>query len=140
MKSSKIISALLVSVFLTSTAFAASIAVIVHPDNSLNDASKDEIKRLFLSKTDAIKGKKLKAVAQNNSQSIRIVFDEDILGKNPSKVKAYWARMVFTASGMPPPELDSNAAIIKWVSENPDAIGYIEDAAVNSSVKVLKNL
>ena len=138
MKLSKVISALLVSVLLTSTAFAASIAVIVHPDNSLNEVSKDEIKRLFLSKTDAIKGKKLKAVAQNNSQSIRIVFDEDVLGKNPSKVKAYWARMVFTASGMPPPELDSNTAIIKWVSENPDAIGYIEDTAVNSSVKVLK--
>ena len=140
MKLSKIISALLISILLTSTAFAASIAVIVHPSNSLSDASKDEIKRLFLSKTDAIKGKKLKAVAQNSSQPIRIVFDEDVLGKNPSKVKAYWARMVFTASGMPPPELDSNTAIIKWVSENPDAIGYIEDSAVNDSVKVLKNL
>ena len=138
MKLSKIISALLISISLTSTAFAASIAVIVHPSNSLNDASKDEVKRLFLSKTDAIKGKKLKPVAQNNGQSIRIVFDEDILGKSPSKVKAYWARLVFTASGMPPPELDSNTAIIKWVSNNPDAIGYIEEGAANDSIKVLK--
>ena len=138
MKLSKIISALLISISLTSTAFATSIAVIVHPSNSLNDASKDEIKRLFLSKTDAIKGKKLKPVAQNNGQSIRIVFDEDVLGKSPSKVKAYWARLVFTASGMPPPELDSNTAIIKWVSNNPDAIGYIEEGAANDSIKVLK--
>ena len=138
MKLSKIISALLVSLLLTSTAFASSIAIIIHPSNSLNDASKGEIKRLFLSKTDSIKGKKLNPVAQNNSQAIRIVFDEDILGKTPSKVKAYWARMVFTASGMPPPELDSNTAIIKWVSENADAIAYIEEGALNDSVKVLK--
>jgi len=126
------------SAILTSHVFAASIAVIIHPSNALQDASKDEIKRLFLAKTDGIQKVKLKPIAQNSSQSIRVVFDEDVLGKNPSKSKAYWSRLVFTAAGMPPPELDSSGAIVKWVSENPDAIAYVEESSLSDSVKVLK--
>lgn len=128
---------LLITLAMTGNAFAASITVIVHPDNPLKEASKDEIKKLFLAKSSKIQGVSLKPVAQNSSQSIRIVFDEDILGKSPSRAKAYWSRLVFTAAGMPPPELDTNAAVVKWVSENPKAIGYVEDSTVDSSVKAL---
>jgi ABC-type phosphate transport system substrate-binding protein len=128
---------LLITLAMTGNAFAASITVIVHPDSPLKEASKDEIKKLFLAKSSKIQGVSLKPVAQNSSQSIRIVFDEDILGKNPSRAKAYWSRLVFTAAGMPPPELDTNAAVVKWVSENPKAIGYVEDSTVDSSVKAL---
>jgi len=138
MKLSKIFLALCISVILTSHVFATSIVVIVHPSSPLKEASKDEIKRLFLSKIDTIQKVKLKPITQNSSQSIRVVFDEDVLGKTPSKAKAYWSRLVFTAAGMPPPELDSNAAVVKWVSENPDAISYVEDSSLNDSVKVLK--
>lgn len=130
--------ALLTTLTITGSAFAASITVIVHPDSPLKEASQNEIKKLFLAKSTKIQGESLKPVAQNSSQSIRVVFDEDILGKNPARAKAYWSRLVFTAAGMPPPELDSNAAIVKWVSENPQAIGYVEDSTVDSSVKILK--
>ena len=138
MKLSKIFLALCISAILTSHVFATSIVVIVHPSNPLKDVSKDEIKRLFLAKTDGIQKVKLKPIAQNSSQSIRVVFDEDILGKTPSKAKAYWSRLVFTAAGMPPPELGSNGTTVQWVSENPDAIAYVEESSLNDTVKVLK--
>jgi len=138
MKAPKIFFSLCISTILTSHAFAESIAVIVHPSNPLMDVSKDDIKRIFLSKTDSIKKVKLKPITQNSLQPIRIKFDEDVLGKSPSKSKAYWSRLIFTAAGMPPPELNSNGEIIKWVSENPDAIAYIEESSLNDSVKLLK--
>jgi ABC-type phosphate transport system substrate-binding protein len=138
MKISNIIYALLMSLVMIGNASAASIVVIVHPDSPLKEASQDEIKKLFLAKSSKIQGVGLKPVAQNSSQSIRVVFDEDILGKSPSRAKAYWSRLVFTAAGMPPPELDTNAAVVKWVSENPEAIGYVEASTMDSSVKALK--
>lgn len=129
---------LLITLAITCNAFAASITVIVHPDSPLKEASQNEIKKLFLAKSSKIQGESLEPVAQNSSQSIRVVFDEDILGKDPSSAKVHWSRLIFTATGMPPPELDTNYAIVKWVSKNPKAIGYVEDSSVNSSVKVLK--
>ena len=132
--------ALIFSVIFSTQVFAAGIALIVHPSSTLKEASSDEVKRLFLSKTDAIQGVKLKPVIQSTSQSIRIVFDEDALGKSPSKSKAYWSRMVFTAAGMPPPNLESSSAIIEWVSKHPDSVSYIEIESVNDSVKLLKEI
>lgn len=118
---------------------SAQISIIVHPSAALKTVSKKEVANLFLAKTDSIQGVKLEPVNQNPSQAIRIVFDEDVLGKTPSKMSAYWARMIFTARGAPPPEFDSNAAIIKWVAEHPDSIAYIENSTVNDSVSVLKS-
>lgn len=132
--------ALLVSLSFASSAFAEGIALIVHPSSTLSDASKDEVKRLFLSKTDAIQGVKLKPVAQTPTQPIRVVFDEDALGKSPSKSKAYWSRMIFTASGTPPPQKESSAEIISWVSTHPDSIGYVEVEQVTDGVKILKEI
>lgn len=40
--------------------------------------------------------------------------------------------------GKPPKELSSDADIIKFVAENPGAIGYVDAASVDGSVKVLK--
>ena len=133
-------SALLIGAMLSPQAFAEGIALIAHPDNKLQNVSSDEIKRLFLAKTDAIQGIKLKPVIQATSQSIRIVFDEDALGKSPSKSKAYWSRLIFTAAGSPPPSLDSNEEIIKWVASHPDAISYIDAKAVTDEIKLLKEL
>ena len=133
-------SALFIGAMLTSQAFAGGIALIVHPDNQLKNVSNDEIKRLFLSKTDVIQGVKLKPIIQSSSQSIRIVFDEDTLGKSPSKSKAYWSRLIFTAAGAPPPSMESSKEIIKWVSTHPDAISYIEAGSVTGEIKLLKEL
>jgi ABC-type phosphate transport system substrate-binding protein len=45
--------------------------------------------------------------------------------------------MVFTGKGQPPKEMGSTADMKKFVAANPDAIGYIETAAVDGSVKVV---
>ena len=55
----------------------------------------------------------------------------------PQQLKAYWAKLVFTGQGTPPKEVDNDAAVLKLVAENPNIIGYIDAAAVNSSVRVV---
>ncbi|MBV1872650.1 MAG: phosphate ABC transporter substrate-binding protein [Gammaproteobacteria bacterium] len=132
--------AIMAGVLCSAQAYAGNIAVVIHPSSKLESASLDEVKRLFLDKKKSIQGVKLSAVAQNSSQAIRVVFDEDVLGKDPSRSKAYWSRLIFTAKGMPPPELDSSSAIVKWVSAHPNAIGYVDMGSVNESVKLLVEL
>ena len=59
------------------------------------------------------------------------------LGKSTAQVKAAWSRLVFSGKATPPKELASSAEVKKFVAANPDAIGYIEKSAVDSTVKVV---
>ena len=52
-------------------------------------------------------------------------------------MKAAWSRLVFSGKATPPKEMANSADMKKFVAGNPDAIGYIEKSAVDSSVKVV---
>lgn len=119
---------------------ASGIALIVHPNNPLKNISKDEIVHLFLNKTDTVQNIKLTPIIQTTLQSIRIVFDEDALGKTPSRSKAYWSRIIFTSAGTPPQQMENSSEVIEWISAHPDAIGYVEIEAVDDTVKILKEI
>lgn len=70
----------------------------------------------------------------------RIEFDHKALDKDVGQVKALWARLTFTGRGQPPKEVADAAAVKKAIAANPAAIGYIDSAAVDGSVKVLLTL
>lgn len=123
-----------------SQAAESGIALIVHPSNPLKNISKDEIMHLFLNKTDTVQNIKLTPVIQTTFQSIRVVFDEDALGKTPSRSKAYWSRIIFTSASTPPQQMENSNEVIKWIAAHPDSIGYVELEAVNNTVKLLKKL
>lgn len=115
----------------------ANVVVIVHPDNNaeLNDK---QIKRLFLGKEKKFStGKESIPINQPPDSVVRQAFDTDILGRNTTQVSAYWSKQVFTGKGIPPKEVDDDAAVIAIVSSNPDAIGYVDASAATDAVKVL---
>lgn len=61
-------------------------------------------------------------------------------GRNAAQIKATWAKLLFTGKGNPPKEVSGNAEVKKFVAGNPAAIGYIDKAAVDGSVKVVLSL
>lgn len=79
-------------------------------------------------------------VEQPDGSAIRAEFDKKVLEKSPAQVEAIWSKIVFAAKGKPPKEYKSSAEVKKAVSENVNAIGYIEKAAVDDSVKVIATI
>ena len=67
-------------------------------------------------------------------------FIDKVLARNASQYKAYWAKLAFTGGGRPPKELGSDAEVLTTVSGSADAIGFVDAASVNDSVKVLFTL
>ena len=61
-------------------------------------------------------------------------------GKNAAQVKAIWARLAFSGKATPPKELPSAAEVKKHVAANADAIGYIDKASLDGSVKAVLTL
>ncbi|HET6787710.1 MAG TPA: hypothetical protein VFH49_07100, partial [Aquabacterium sp.] len=57
-----------------------------------------------------------------------------------NQIKATWSRIVFSGKGQAPKELPDAAAVKKAVAADPKAIGYIDKAAVDGSVKAVLTL
>lgn len=108
----------------------AGIAVVGHP--SAAALSKDQVADIYLGKDMSVK-----PTDQPESAAIRADFYKKATGRELSQAKSVWSRIVFSGKGQPPRELPDAAAIKKAVAADPKAIGYIDSANVDGSVKVL---
>ncbi len=76
-------------------------------------------------------------VDQAEGSAVRDEFYSKVVGKTPAQIKAYWSKIIFTGRGQPPPIVSNSAELKKRISENPAAIGYIDRALVDESVRVV---
>jgi ABC-type phosphate transport system substrate-binding protein len=118
----------------TVSAFA-EVVVITHPSNSAA-VDKTSIKRIFLGKSgNFADGSSATPINQATSSSTRQSFDSEILGRSSSQISAYWSKLIFTGKGTPPKEVADDSAVIALVAADPSAVGYVDSASVNDSVK-----
>lgn len=109
----------------------AQVAVVVAPNSPLASMSAEQVASLFLGKSPAV------LADLPEASPVREQFYTKVAGKTPAQVKAVWARLTFSGKGIPPKELATAAEVKKFVAANPEAVGYIEKAAVDGSVKVV---
>jgi len=64
-------------------------------------------------------------------------FLKDVVEKTSAQFSTYWKQYAFWGKGKEPKSFDSESDLVKYVSETKGAVGYADDAALSSSVKVL---
>jgi ABC-type phosphate transport system substrate-binding protein len=64
-------------------------------------------------------------------------FSDDALKRSVSAVKNYWMQVIFSGHGVPPPELESDERVVRFVQRNAGAIGYVSGTANIDGVKVV---
>ncbi len=115
----------------------AKVAVVVHPTNSSTLNAK-YIKRIFMGKkTSFLNGGEAVPISQAADSATTEAFNSEAMKKTSAQLKAYWSKMIFTGKGTPPKEVASDAEVLKLVAANPNLISYIDESAVDSSVKVV---
>ncbi len=125
---------------LFSSAAFSEIAVIVNPANA-NSVDVDEIKRIFLGKQSSFAdGSAATPIDQSEGSAPVEEFNQKVLSRSSSQLKAYWSKLIFTGKGKPPQKLGSDADVVKAVAAEADKIGYVNASAVDGSVKVLMKL
>lgn len=67
----------------------------------------------------------------------RDAFYASFAGKSPAQLKAHWSKIIFTGRGQPPREVANSVEVRKFIVDNPNAIGYIEQDMVDGSVRAL---
>lgn len=133
----KLSKTLAAALMLTSVSALAEVAVVVHPSNS---AAVDQtaISRIFLGKMKSFPGgSQAVPVSQSESSGVTNEFNDKVLNKSGSQLKAYWSKLVFTGKGTPPKTLNSDKEVLDLVASNPNIIGYVDAASVTGNVKVI---
>ena len=49
--------------------------------------------------------------------------------RSVAAVKSYWQQVIFSGRGVPPPELETDEAVLRFVARHPGAIGYVSGSA-----------
>ncbi|MBA3542489.1 MAG: substrate-binding domain-containing protein [Deltaproteobacteria bacterium] len=123
----------------TSAAEDAAFVVIVHLENPVAKLDKKTIADAFLKKrTRWSHDQTIQPVDQSKGSRIRAQFSEGVLERSIAAVRTYWNRLVFSGRGVPPPELASDADVIRYVTTRAGAIGYVSRAAEIKGVKVVQ--
>lgn len=115
----------------------ADIAVVVHPSNN-NTLEKTQIKRMYLGQLKVFPdNSRVKPIDQEEGSLIREMFASSVLGKSSQQLKTYWAKLMFTGQGNPPVVEKSDRDVKQAVADDPSAIGYIDAANLDDTVKVI---
>ena len=124
-----------------STAFAGEPAapefrVIVHPKNPVSQASREFITDAFLKKkTRWADDETIKPVDLKPNSAARRKFSESVLKRSVAAVRSYWQQRIFSGRGVPPPELESDEAVVAYVLKHRGALGYVSSNAKLSEAR-----
>jgi ABC-type phosphate transport system substrate-binding protein len=112
--------------------------VITNPKSSISTVDRAFLADAFLKKTTRWRdGELIRPVDLASDSPTRRKFTEDVLNRSVAAVRSYWQQLIFSGRDVPPPELDSEAAVVQYVQSHPGALGYISGATDAGSTKIL---
>ena len=104
--------------------------VVVNEANPVTSLSREELADLFLKK-----------VSSWGDGTLVLPVDQlerdGILRKSSNAVRAYWQQRIFAGRDIPPPERESDGAVLAFVRRNRGAIGYVSAESSTAGVKAL---
>jgi ABC-type phosphate transport system substrate-binding protein len=114
----------------------AQVAVVVNPSNTLEELSLEKLRRLFLGQVRSFPTGARARLAWHSGSAA--TFDRTALGLQPEVVRSRWMAMIFRgeAKGFPT-ELARSDDVKQFIRSHADAIGFLPQADVDGSVKVL---
>lgn len=117
---------------------APDVRVIVNPHNSVVSVDRKFLAEAFFKRVtrwghmEAIRPVDLRPDAP-----ARHAFSEAVLRRSVAAVKTYWQQAVFAGRDVPPPELETEDEVVRFVLRNPGAVGYVSNDTNIGNARVL---
>jgi len=120
------------------TAEDVAFVIIVNRRNAADGLDRGTLARYFLKKsTRWPDDTPVLPVDLPGDSPVRARFSKGVLGRSAQSVKSYWQQLIFSGRGIPPPELDSDEAVVRYVEKHRGAIGYVSNQASLGQTKAL---
>lgn len=116
----------------------ADLLVVVHPRNPVGELTAEQVAQIYMGASNAFPGGGAAVpLDQAEGSAVRQEFLARVLDKSAAQFKAVWSRLIFSGKGTRPRVLADSAEVKKAVAAEPSAIGFIDPAAVDASVKAV---
>jgi hypothetical protein len=125
----------------SATLVQAGVAVVVGSKSPAGTLTSEQAAQLFLGKTATLPGAGAAVLIDEAEGSpVRDAFYTKVAAKNAQQMKALWSRLLFSGSAQPPKVGTTSADVKHLLNDNPNAVGYLDTADIDGSVKVLLKL
>lgn len=115
-----------------------SFLVICHPDSITTTVERSFLRDVFLKKVSSWPtGQRVYPIDLAPNSPTRRLFSETVLNRPVEAVRSYWQQHIFSGRDLPPPEVDSESEVIRYVHEHAGAVGYLSADSSAAGVKVL---
>lgn len=119
----------------------ADLAVIVNPASRVEHLSRHQVIDIFLGRYRRLpSGLAAMPIDLRADAPEREQFYLLLVKKSLPEMNSYWARLVFSGDSTPPFQVADARTALDLVAGNPNAIAYIDSAAVDGRVKVVLEL
>jgi ABC-type phosphate transport system substrate-binding protein len=110
----------------------AEVVVVVNPKSHITSLSREQVAQIYLGRAET-----LTPVDRLDDPALRGAFYTGIVGKSLGQVKSIWSKLIFTGRATPPLEVYGMNTVRKAVAGNVNAIGYLDAADVDASVRTI---
>lgn len=117
---------------------AADVVVVVSADSPVESLERAQLRAIYLGERNRFPGgEEAVPIDQEEGSEARAEFYNEHLDRTLAQVKSHWSKLIFTGRGQPPRAVESGSDVAEQVAENPNAIGYLDPALVNDSLRVI---
>lgn len=126
---------------LTGRDACADLVVVANPKSGIERLKRQEVIYLFMGRWRQLpSGTEAHPIDLGNDSTERAEFYRQLVNKEPSEIKAYWSRLVFSGGSRPPYTAESREEQIRLISSTPGAIGYIDRSHIDSRLRIVFEL
>jgi ABC-type phosphate transport system substrate-binding protein len=116
----------------------ADVVAVVSTRSPVTALSKNQLLDIFLGRANRYPdGTPASPIDQAEGSPLRDEFYIKVAGQTAAQMLAYWSKIIFTGRGQPPPTVSNDAEMKKRIRDITGAIGYIDRAAVDDSVRIV---
>jgi ABC-type phosphate transport system substrate-binding protein len=113
--------------------------VIVHVSNPSSTVERKFLENAFLKRsTTWSNGENIRPVDLGWGSAVRRSFSQGVLNRSVVAVKNYWQQKIFSGRDVPPPELNTEEDIVRYVSKYPGGVGYVSSDTEVRGVKIVQ--
>nr|WP_255555366.1 hypothetical protein [Enterovibrio paralichthyis] len=116
----------------------AELVVVVSKDNPISQLSSRQLIDLYMGRYNAYPdGRAASTTDLPEDSPLREAFYKKLVGKSVAQVNAYWARLLFAGKSEPPMTNESSQDVIKYIMNNTNGIGYLNESELVDGLKVV---
>jgi ABC-type phosphate transport system substrate-binding protein len=116
-----------------------SYRVVAHVTNPVARLTREQTSQIFLRQVAMWDNRRpVLPVDQPADSPVRRAFTKQVHRRTIASVQTYWQQQTFAGRGVAPPERASDAEVLNYIRQFPNAVGYVSaDANLGNDIKVL---